>query len=440
MLKLYNSLSEKKEDFTPINKGRVGVYSCGMTVYDVMHIGHARTVIFVDILVKVLRKMYKNTVYTRNITDIDDKIIARAAERKITIKELTNEVIESCNEDFAYLNVAKPDFEPKATESIEEIIKIIQKLIDGGYAYVSEGNVLFSVEKYGDYGKLSHKNLSDLIAGARVEVECYKQSPADFVLWKPSLETDDKYSKFESPWSLGRPGWHIECSAMSNKYLGENFDIHCGGIDLKFPHHENEIAQSCCAFPGSKYANFWFHVGALMVNGQKMSKSLGNFITIKEIKERDVKGSALRFMMLRNHYRKPFDFREEILQEAEKSLGNLHDGLNEIPHVKEIPDELEEVLCDDLNTPNVIALLNQFKKEKRLIDLKNSMIFLGVYDEKFFEKEILIAENEVKSLLEKRKVAKLNKDWAEADRIREYLKSKKVLLEDNQNETVWKYI
>ncbi|MDR0572059.1 MAG: cysteine--tRNA ligase [Rickettsiales bacterium] len=440
MLKLYNSLSEKKENFIPVNGGEIGLYSCGITVYDILHIGHARTVIFVDILVKMLRRMYKNVIYVRNITDIDDKIIARATERKITIKELTKEIIESCNEDFAYLNLAKPNFEPKATEHVGEIIKIIQRLIDNGFAYISEGNVLFSIEKYKDYGKLSHKNPNDLMAGARVEVECYKQNPMDFVLWKPSLETDDEYSKFESPWGLGRPGWHIECSAMSNKYLGEDFDIHCGGIDLKFPHHENEIAQSCCAFSGSKYANFWFHVGALMVEGQKMSKSLKNFVTIKEIKKRNIKGSVLRFMMLKNHYRKPFDFREEILLEAEKSLRNLHDGLNEILHVKEIPDELEDVLCDDLNTPNAVALLNKFKKEKRLIDLKNSMIFLGIYDEKFFEKEILITEAEIKDLLEKRKIAKLNKDWAESDRIREYLKGKKVLLEDNQNGTIWKYI
>jgi cysteinyl-tRNA synthetase len=440
MLKLYNSLTEKKEDFVSIDRNKIGLYACGITVYDIIHIVHARYLIFVDILVKILRKMCRNVVYVRNITDIDDKIIVRAAERKITIKELTDEIIRSCDDDFSFLNIEKPDIEPRATEHINEIIQIIQKLIDGGFAYVSDGNVLFSVEKYKDYGKLSHKNLSDLIAGARVEVEYYKKNPMDFVLWKPSLKTDDKYSKFESPWGLGRPGWHIECSAMSYKYLGENFDIHCGGIDLKFPHHENEISQSCCAFPGSNYANFWFHVGALMVNGQKMSKSLGNFVTIKEVKEQKIKGSTLRFIMLKNHYRKPFDFKKNLLVEGEKSLANLHDGLDCVSCGEDIPEELKEVLNDDLNTPNAIALLNRLKKEKRLSDLKSSMMFLGIYDKKFFEKEILITEDEINDLLEKRKIAKLDKNWVESDRIREYLKSKNILLEDSSNGTTWKHV
>jgi cysteinyl-tRNA synthetase len=439
-LKLYNSLSEKKENFSPIQKDEVGLYCCGITVYDTMHIGHARTYIFVDILVKLLRKLYKKVTCIRNITDIDDKIIARAAERGITIKELTEGIIKKCDEDFKYLNIATPDYEPKATESVKEIIEIIQKLINNGYAYQSEGNVLFSVEKYKNYGKLSHKNLNELMAGARVDVESYKRNPMDFVLWKPSLPTDDEYSRFDSPWGVGRPGWHIECSAMSNKFLGENFDIHCGGVDLKFPHHENEIAQSCCAFEGSNYVNIWFHTGALMVEGQKMSKSLGNFITIEEVKKRGIKGSIIRFMMLKNHYRKPFDFKSDSLLEAEKNLENLHNGLDDISSVKDVPEELIEILCDDINTPNTVALLNQFKKEKRLVDLKSSMMFLGIYDEKFFERKILITEAEIEELLKKRSAAKINKNWAECDRIREYLKNKNVAIEDKTDGVGWKYI
>jgi cysteinyl-tRNA synthetase len=440
ILKLYNSLSEKKEDFIPINNDGVGLYSCGITVYDTMHIGHARTFIFVDLLVKLLRKLYENVTYVRNITDIDDKIITRATERGINIKELTEEVIEICDKDFQYLGIATPDYEPKATGTIGEIIEIIQRLIDRGHAYESEGHVLFAVEKFKHYGKLSHKNLDELMAGARVEVESYKRNPMDFVLWKPSLGTDDEYSKFSSPWGVGRPGWHIECSAMSHKYLGENFDIHCGGVDLKFPHHENEIAQSCCAFEGSNYVNVWFHVGALMVEGQKMSKSLGNFITVKEVKDKGVRGSVIRFMMLKNHYRKPFDFRNSALQEAEKNLKNLHEGLENIVSAKDVLDEFLDILCDDLNTPNITAFLNQLKKDNKLVDLKASMEFLGVYDKKFFEREILISKEEIEDLIKKRSVAKINKNWMECDRIRSYLESKNVAIEDKAEGTVWKYV
>ena len=318
MLKLYNSLSGKVEEFKPIGKNQVRVYCCGMTVYDKMHLGHAKTYVSCDILIKLLRELYKDVVYVRNITDVDDKIINRAKLRNITIQDLTKEVIEYCQNDLEYLGNEKPTIEPKATEHIKEIIILIQKLIQNGYAYEVNGSVFFDVLKYKDYGKLSNKNISELLSGARIEVDERKHNPLDFVLWKPQSDKDDISSVFDSPWGKGRPGWHIECSAMSTKYLSANFDIHCGGMDLKFPHHENEIAQSRCAFLDSNYANYWFHTGFLMVNGEKMSKSLGNFITIQDLRDRKINGKVLRFLILKNHYRTPLDFKETLIEEAKK--------------------------------------------------------------------------------------------------------------------------
>ena len=394
MLKLFNSLSGNIEDFKPIDNNNVKLYSCGLTVYDRAHIGHARATIMVDILVRLLKELYSNVIYVRNITDVDDKINKRATERKITIQELTSEVISYCNEDMNYLNNLQPTYEPKATEHIKEIIETIQKLIDNGNAYIANNHVLFDVNSYKDYGKLSKRNLEELQAGARIEVEDYKRNPLDFVLWKPSLDIDDESSKFESPWGIGRPGWHIECSAMSNKYLGENFDIHCGGVDLKFPHHENEIAQSCCANKGSTFANYWFHIGFLMVNGEKMSKSLGNFTTIKEIRDKGVKGVVLRFAMIKNHYRKPLDFTNNLIIETEKNLKDLHKNIINIKCNYKVPDELIEVLSNDLNTPMTIALLNDFNKNKEYEKLKNALIFLGVFDENLIKKKTTTLTNE----------------------------------------------
>ena len=354
MIKLYNSLTEQKEEFKPINEKNIGIYSCGMTVYDKMHIGHARTTIFVDVLVRFLREIYKNVTYVRNITDVDDKINKRATERKITIQQLTEETIKSCNKDLEYIHNLTPTIEPRATHHIKEIIETIQKLIDNGHAYVANNHVFFDVNSYKDYGKLSNKKIEDLQSGARIEINDFKRNPLDFVLWKPSLDIDDDSSKFESPWGIGRPGWHIECSAMSCKYLGPNFDIHCGGVDLKFPHHENEIAQSRCAF-NSNFASYWFHVGALMVNGEKMSKSLGNFITIDDMRQKGISGTTLRMMILKSHYRKPFDYKEVLIDEAEKNLYTLHKHLKNVNCEYKVPDEVIEALSDDLNTVKVIA-------------------------------------------------------------------------------------
>lgn len=438
MLKLFNSLSGNIEDFKPIDNNNVKLYSCGLTVYDRAHIGHARATIMVDILVRLLKELYSNVIYVRNITDVDDKINKRATERKITIQELTREVISYCNEDMNYLNNLQPTYEPKATEHIKEIIETIQKLIDNGNAYIANNHVLFDVNSYKDYGKLSKRNLEELQAGARIEVEDYKRNPLDFVLWKPSLDIDDESSKFESPWGIGRPGWHIECSAMSNKYLGENFDIHCGGVDLKFPHHENEIAQSCCANKGSTFANYWFHIGFLMVNGEKMSKSLGNFTTIKEIRDKGVKGVVLRFAMIKNHYRKPLDFTNNLIIEAEKNLKDLHKNIINIKCNYKVPDELIEVLSNDLNTPMTIALLNDFNKNKEYEKLKNALIFLGVFDENLIKKKTTTLTNEeIEKLINERLEYKKDKNWAKCDEIRNYLKENNIVIKDTPNGTEW---
>ncbi len=445
MLKIYNSLTNKTENFNPINNENIKIYSCGLTVYDKAHLGHARTTVAVDILVRLLKYLYKNVIYVRNITDVDDKINVRATQRGITIQELTKEIINYCDSDMKYLNNLTPTFEPKVTENISEIIDIIQKLIDNGFAYVAGGNVFFDVNKYKDYGKLSNRNIEELKKEVRIEAGEYKKNALDFVLWKPSLAIDDESSKFESPWGVGRPGWHIECSALSHKYLGENFDIHCGGVDLKFPHHENEIAQSCCAFLGSNFANYWFHTGFLMVNGEKMSKSLNNFITIEKLKNEGVNGKIVRFTMMKNHYRKPLDFNENLIKEAEKNLKDLHKNVINFECENKVPEEVIEILCNDVNTPKVIALLNDFNNNKNYDKLKNALDFLGIFDENLLKidkdlSNLDITEEEINSLIEKRNDAKKNKDWIEADKIRNYLKLKNILLKDSKNGVEWDII
>lgn len=442
MLKLYNSLSGKIEEFKPLDNKQVKVYSCGMTVYDRMHLGHAKTYISCDILIKLLKELYKNVIYVRNITDVDDKIINRAKLRNIAIQDLTKEVIEYCKDDLEYLGNETPTIEPKATEHIKEIINLIQKLIQNGYAYEVEGSVFFDVIKYKDYGKLSNKNITELLSGARIEIDKQKHNPLDFVLWKPQSDKDDISSVFDSPWGKGRPGWHIECSAMSIKYLSENFDIHCGGMDLKFPHHENEIAQSRCAFLGNNYANYWFHTGFLMVNGEKMSKSLGNFITIQDLRNKKINGKVLRFLILKNHYRTPLDFKDTLIEEAKKNLTDLCKSVKDTNCKYTVPQDLIEVLCDDLNTPKAIALLNKYKTNKQLNELKNSLLFLNIYDEELIKANknlngLDITEEEINKLIQERIIAKKDKNWAVCDKIRDYLKYKNIILKDNQNGCDW---
>lgn len=443
-LKLYNTMTGSVDEFVPIDPEKIGVYSCGLTVYDEAHLGHARTTIMVDILVRILRVLYPNVIYVRNVTDVDDKIDKRARERKITIRELTTSIYKLCNDSMTYVGNLSPTYEPRATDNIESIIKLIQRIIDNGHAYVAEGHVLFDVNSFKDYGHLSHVNIAELLDGVRVENKSYKRDPLDFVLWKPSHDTDDASSRFESPWGIGRPGWHIECSAMSYECLGENFDIHCGGMDLKFPHHENEIAQSRCAFNGSHFANYWFHVGFLMINGDKMSKSLGNFVTIDGLKERNIKGSVIRYAMIKNHYRKPLDFNDALVMESEKNLKSLHSDVIRLNVDYEVPEEMLEVLCDDINTPKALALLNKFKERNELAKLKNSLKFLGLYDEYLMEKEKKeppIGMFELNEMIKKREKARERKDWALCDEIREKLKSEGILLIDHSDGTTdWDYI
>ena len=411
-MRLYNSLTRKIEEFEPIDKNNVKMYSCGLTVYDKPHLGHGRTYIAIDILYRLLCELYgkEHVIYVRNITDVDDKINKRAVERGISIQEVSEENIKFMDSDFEYLHLLKPNVEPRATEHIEDMIKIIQKLIDNGHAYVAEGHVLFDTSSFKDYGKLSGRDTEDMIAGARIEVAPYKKNPMDFVLWKPSLDIDDKSAMFESPWSIGRPGWHIECSAMSHKYLGENFDIHAGGNDLKFPHHENEIAQSMCAFPGSCFSKYWIHTGFLLINGEKMSKSLKNFITIDDLRKQGVKGATIKYAFLKNHYRTPFDFNMKLIEESEKNLVDLHKAVKGVKASDKLNENIIEYLSDDLNTSKVLAELHSLKS-KDPSSLKKVMEFLDIYDESFYENNkdlsnLSITENEILNLINERINAK----------------------------------
>lgn len=454
-LYLYNTLTGQKDKFIPLNNKNVRMYACGPTVYDFAHLGNARAAVVYDVLYRVLCVLYgKGFVkYVRNITDVDDKIIARAKEREISIDSLSKEFTEHFHKDMESLNVLEPTIEPKATDNIDEIIKVIQKLIDNGNAYVSQGHVLFDVHSYKDYGKLSNRTLDELVSGARVEVADYKRNPLDFVLWKPADEDDNESAIFDSPWSRGRPGWHIECSAMSTKFLGESYDIHGGGVDLKFPHHENEIAQSTCAYRGSSYARYWVHNGFLMVNGEKMSKSLGNFITVRDLIDKDIKGIVIRYVMLSTHYRKPLDFSEKNISDAEivlkKSYKTLDDSEVNASVKTEVENDLLDALCDDLNTPVAISILHKYKSEKKSTHLKCALETLGLYDESFLESEDNIIDEQkiiattglsiqdIKNKIQERLDAKKAKDWAVADSIRNELSDLGIILKDTVNGSDW---
>ena len=452
-LNLYNTLEKKISVFNPIDKNDVRMYACGPTVYDFIHIGNARPLVVFDVLVRLLRKMYPKVTYVRNITDIDDKINKRATEKKIKISELTKETIKNFHNDCKSLGNLYPDFEPRATDHINEIIEMIEILISKGFAYVSSGNVLFSVEKYKKYGLLSGRSLKDMISGSRVDVAEYKEKPGDFILWKPSTED---LPGWNSPWGRGRPGWHIECSAMSKKYLGEQFDIHAGGLDLIFPHHENEIAQSCCANDSEVMANFWLHNGYVTSEGEKMSKSLGNFTTINELLFQ-FNGEAIRYALLQAHYRAPLSFSKKSLEEAKKSLSRLYRAVDGF-EVNGNPDkELMINLCDDINTPKALArahyLTDQANKGSKECaqKLKNSSKILGVLSQsterwfKFEKKDnqnqsldIALTEKEIDELILKRQIAKENKDYTNADQIREQLLKLDIILEDKPDKTIWR--
>ena len=436
-LTLYNTRTRAKEPFTPIDPENVRAYLCGPTVYDRAHIGNARNVVIFDVLIRLLRRLYPKVTYVRNITDVDDKINVRAQERGVSIEEVTEAPINWYHEDMGALYTLPPDIEPRATEHIPEIIAIIEKLILNGHAYGAEGHVLFSVASDPQYGKFSGRTPDELIAGARVDVAPYKREAGDFVLWKPS--TPD-LPGWESPWGFGRPGWHIECSAMSWRHLGESFDIHGGGDDLIFPHHENEIAQSCCAFPGSGYANVWVHNRMLLVNGEKMSKSLGNFLVLHEVLEK-APGEAVRFMLMRGHYRQTLDFSDAGLAEAKRELDRFYRAIQLHPNAKkrDVPLHLIwDALLDDLNTPQAIAALHKYAdlafagNEVGAVALKAAGELLGLFNvspKEWFEGGIDQAA--VDHLTNLRIAARFRKDFAESDRIRDVLlKEHGVIIED----------
>ncbi|NCU73899.1 MAG: cysteine--tRNA ligase, partial [Candidatus Fonsibacter lacus] len=382
-LKIYNTLSKAKEEFIPLNKNLIGMYVCGPTVYDDPHIGNARPLIIFDLVYRILIKKFgKNKVnYVRNITDIDDKIIQRANELKINIGELTKSITDIFLADCKYLNCLNPNHQPKATDHITAMIQMIENLLTKKFAYIKDGNVYFNVNKFKDYGKLSNKNPKELISGSRVEISELKNNPLDFVLWKPSKE---KEPSWQSPWGNGRPGWHIECSAMSEKFLGKEFDLHCGGLDLIFPHHENEIAQSICANDSSIFAKYWMHNGYVTVDGKKMSKSDGNFITINNLKN-NFNGQVVRLSILGTHYRQPLDWNLNILETNKKILDNWYNLYS--PSEDEISDEIFNILLDDLNTPKFITSIHSLYNKAKTGDdlakknLNSALKFIGLFNE-----------------------------------------------------------
>ncbi|MFZ0621073.1 MAG: cysteine--tRNA ligase [Pseudolabrys sp.] len=450
-LKLYDTLTREKRVFTPIDPSRVRMYVCGPTVYDFAHIGNARPVIVFDVLFRLLRHIYgeKHVTYVRNVTDVDDKINARAAERGISIRDLTEETYKNFKEDVAALGCLPPTIEPRATDHINEMKTLIERLVKSSHAYVAEDNVLFHVPSMKDYGKLSNRPLDEMIAGARVEVAPYKKDPQDFVLWKPSKAGEPAWPSPAGIETPGRPGWHIECSAMSWKHLGETFDIHGGGIDLVFPHHENEIAQSRCAFHTPVMANFWMHNGFLQVEGEKMSKSLGNFITIHDLLK-DWPGEAVRFTMLQTHYRQPMNWTLAGLRESQKTLDHWYELTADAAPGYLCADALDALL-DDVNTPKAFAALHELRGEAAkgvkpaAACLKASAKLMGILQNSVAEwsafrpASTAVDEHKVVSLIDARNAARRAKNFKEADRIRDELKAMGVELEDTKDgKTKWK--
>jgi cysteinyl-tRNA synthetase len=449
-LKLYNTLTKGTEVFVPQNNLHVKVYVCGPTVYDYAHIGNARSAVVYDILYRILTYIFgkEQVIYVRNITDIDDKIINRAKELNCPISELTTKTTSYFHEHMRYLNCLSPTHEPKATEHLQEMIRIIEKLVADGFAYIAGSHVYFEVEKCSDYTKLSGRELEEMQSGSRIEVDKNKKHARDFVLWKPAEDLTNRSINFESPWGLGRPGWHIECSAMSHKYLGENFDIHGGGADLIFPHHTNEIAQSKCAFTGSNFANFWVHNGFLTVNGEKMSKSLGNFITVQDLMDRRLPGEVIRLFLISGGYRQPLDYNDKAINDAHKMLDYWYRALHNVTASEssgtgEINEEFMNSLLDDMNTPLAIKIINDYAKQihaggnsEKTIALARDMIscanFVGLLKtpiNKWFSHHNL--SDEVNEMLNSRKVAKSEKNWKKADEIRAQLLAKNIKIEDH---------
>ena len=442
---LTNNLTNKKEQFVPRDNKVIGTYVCGPTVYDDPHIGNARPLIIFDILFKLLKNKFGSVTYVRNITDIDDKIIKSSRDQNISSKELTEKITKSFLEDCAYLNCEDPTHQPKATEHIDLMIKMISELLIKGFAYENKKHVYFEVKKFPDYGKLSNKKLEDLIAGSRVEVSEIKKNSEDFVLWKPA--NDDEPS-WESPWGNGRPGWHLECSAMSKKFLGKQFDIHGGGIDLLFPHHENEIAQSRCANETKVFANYWIHNAFITMSNEKMAKSQGNILKIKDFRKK-MSGQVLRLALMSAHYKQPLDWNNKLLTDCQNTLDKWYSIYkNNLKSVK-VSDQILKPLYEDLNTPGYIANLHQLYEKAHNGEDQELFIsackFVGLLNEsseswqKYKKDKATINENEIKNKIELRNKARKNKDYKEADRIRDELLDKGVLIEDKDGKTLWKF-
>ncbi len=442
---LTNNLSNKKEKFVPIDENNVGMYVCGPTVYDDPHIGNARPIVIFDIFFKILKSKFSSVNYVRNITDVDDKIIKSSNEKNISISDLTETVIKSFNEDCNYLNCENPSQQPKATEHIDLMIEMISELIKKDFAYENNEHVYFEVKKFDDYGQLSNKKLDELIAGSRIEISDNKKNSEDFVLWKPSLENEPSW---DSPWGKGRPGWHLECSAMSKKFLGNEFDIHGGGIDLIFPHHENEIAQSRCANDTKVFANYWLHNAFITMSNEKMAKSQGNILKIKDFRNK-VSGQVLRLALISAHYRQPLDWNDKLLEDCQNTIDKWYNVY--LPSNKDLDDEIIQPLYDDINTPGYIANLHKLyekankgnDEEKKIFN--SACNFIGLLNETKEEwlnhkkEKVDITEEEINNKIELRNKARLNKDYKEADNIRDYLLDKGVLIEDKDGKTIWKF-
>lgn len=458
-IRLYDTMAREKRDFVPADRDRVTMYVCGPTVYGYAHIGNFRPVVAFDVLFRLLRHEFGDeaVVYARNVTDVDDKINKKAADEGVEIKVITDRYLEAYHQDADALGALRPTLEPKATDHIGAIVEMIGKLVANGSAYAAEGHVLFDTQSFPDYGQLSGRPLDEMIAGARVEVAPYKRHPADFVLWKPSKENEPEW---ESPWGAGRPGWHIECSAMIDKQLGQTIDIHAGGIDLQFPHHENEVAQSRCAHGASVLARYWMHNGFLDMAGEKMSKSLGNVIIPHEL-VKTVPGEVVRWALLSAHYRQPLDWTPELLEQSRKSLDRLYGALRRAKDVVadqavEAPQEVMDALCDDLNTPAAVARLFEVSSaiekavtagdltevaihKSRLLEAGALMGFLQADPDSWFEGD---ASDELKAqvedLLARRVAARAAKDWSAADAIRGELDALGVVVMDSPTGATWR--
>ena len=444
---LTNNLTNKKEKFVPIDEQNIRMYVCGPTVYDDPHIGNARPIVVFDILYKIFKKKYSKVTYVRNITDVDDKIIKSSKENNISISELTNKVTESFGEDCNYLNCETPTHQPKATENIDLMIEMVSELIKKGFAYENNNHVYFEVKKFNDYGQLSNKKLEDLIAGSRIEISENKKNSEDFVLWKPSASDEPSW---DSPWGKGRPGWHLECSAMSKKFLGDEFDVHGGGIDLIFPHHENEIAQSRCANGTKVFANFWLHNAFITMSNEKMAKSQGNILKIKDFRNK-ISGQILRLALMSAHYKQPLDWNDKLLEDCQNTINKWYNVYVDSKNNTDISDEILQPLYDDLNTPGYIANLHKlYEKAQKGNDNDKALFvsacrFVGLLNQNkeewlsFKKSKASISEEEILKKIDERNKAREKKNYEEADKIRNELSDKGVLIEDKDGKTIWKF-